>query len=56
MKSQSFEGGDLIDEIHSRWRGQYSLLERHHGYIQWLFPLFRNNGYAATPSCVWYLR
>ncbi|CAG5134470.1 unnamed protein product, partial [Candidula unifasciata] len=31
--------GALIDEIHSSWKGNYRLLERHHGYIQWLFPI-----------------
>ena len=31
--------GGLIDEIHSEWWGDYGLLERHHGYIQWLFPI-----------------
>lgn len=31
--------GALIDEIHSTWFGNYPLLEQHHGYIQWLFPI-----------------
>mmetsp|Transcript_6467 Transcript_6467/g.7023 ORF Transcript_6467/g.7023 Transcript_6467/m.7023 type:complete len:324 (-) Transcript_6467:110-1081(-) len=31
--------GDLIDVIHVKWWGDYELLERHHGYIQWLFPI-----------------
>jgi len=35
--------GDLIDKIHKKWFGKYELLERHHGYIQWLFPI-RENG------------
>ena len=29
----------LIDAIHIGWRGDYDLLEAHHGYIQWLFPI-----------------
>jgi hypothetical protein len=29
----------LIDEIHESWAKQYNRLERHHGYIQWLFPI-----------------
>jgi len=29
----------LIDKIHSDWRGKNDLLEAHHGYIQWLFPI-----------------
>ncbi|EGD80764.1 hypothetical protein PTSG_01353 [Salpingoeca rosetta] len=31
--------GDLIDAIHSTWLHKHALLEEHHGYIQWLFPL-----------------
>ena len=31
--------GDFVDVIHERWFGRHELLERHHGYIQWLFPL-----------------
>ena len=31
--------GDLIEEIHANWKGNYTHLEMHHGYIQWLFPI-----------------
>jgi len=31
--------GDYVDNIHTKWWGKYSLLESHHGYIQWLFPI-----------------
>lgn len=31
--------GDLIDNIHQKWWGDYKRLEIHHGYIQWLFPI-----------------
>jgi len=31
--------GGLIDEIIVGWQGKYSLLERHHGFIQYLFPI-----------------
>ena len=31
--------GDFIDTIHEKWFGKYDLLEYHHGYIQWLFPI-----------------
>lgn len=31
--------GDVIDNIHKHWRGDYGRLEQHHGYIQWLFPI-----------------
>ncbi|KAL0482469.1 hypothetical protein AKO1_013069 [Acrasis kona] len=42
--------GDLIDNIHKKWFGSWSLLEQHHGYIQWLFPI-REVGmnYSAQP-------
>jgi len=36
--------GALIDEIHTEWWGNFELLEMHHGYIQWLFPVFENAG------------
>ncbi|EMD40078.1 hypothetical protein CERSUDRAFT_63567 [Gelatoporia subvermispora B] len=29
----------LIDDILSRWRGDYATLEYKHGFIQWLFPI-----------------
>ncbi|KAK7690365.1 hypothetical protein QCA50_007022 [Cerrena zonata] len=29
----------LIDEIHNKWKGDYSKLEYKHGFIQWLFPI-----------------
>ncbi|CAF1269992.1 unnamed protein product [Rotaria magnacalcarata] len=38
-KMISHPDGDLIDNIHKYWRGDYHRLEMHHGYIQWLFPL-----------------
>lgn len=38
-KIKSKPDGDLIDNIHKKWRGDYRLLESHHGYIQWLFPI-----------------
>jgi len=31
--------GDLVENIHKKWWGKYGLLEAHHGYIQWLFPI-----------------
>ena len=31
--------GDLIDNIHLNWFGNWDLLEEHHGYIQYLFPI-----------------
>lgn len=36
---KSYPDGDKIDTIHKKWWGNYKLLERHHGYIQWLFPI-----------------
>nr|GAT60172.1 predicted protein [Mycena chlorophos] len=40
----------LIDELHERWLGDYSKLERKHGFIQWLFPI-REHGmnYESQP-------
>jgi len=42
--------GATIDEIHAKWNGDYHLLEMHHSYIQWLFPLYEGPGvnYAAS--------
>lgn len=36
--------GNLIDRVHRNWWGAYKRLEDHHGYIQWLFPLFEGAG------------
>lgn len=36
---RSRPNGGLIDDIHRDWFGNYRLLEQHHGYIQWLFPI-----------------
>jgi hypothetical protein len=36
--------GGLIDDIHKNWFADYRLLEYHHGYIQWLFPVFESGG------------
>ena len=38
-KIQSQPNGDFIDKIHDEWSGNHDKLERHFGYIQWLFPL-----------------
>jgi len=43
-KIPSSPEGDLVDNIHALWADQLDRLERHHGYIQWLFPLFVDNG------------
>jgi hypothetical protein len=37
MKSKP--SGDFIGKILANWFGNYDLLESHHGYIQWLFPI-----------------
>ncbi|KAN0087531.1 Opioid growth factor receptor (OGFr) conserved region domain containing protein [Tylopilus felleus] len=29
----------LIEEIHSKWYGDYDELESNHAYVQWLFPI-----------------
>jgi len=36
--------GDYIDNLHANWYGNWGLLEDHHGYIQWLFPMFESGG------------
>ncbi|CAL1533700.1 unnamed protein product [Lymnaea stagnalis] len=36
---ESQPDGATIDEIHKNWFGRYDLLEKHHGYIQWIFPI-----------------
>jgi hypothetical protein len=36
---KSSPDGDFIDSIHGKWRGNFKLLEQHHGYIQWIFPI-----------------
>jgi hypothetical protein len=46
-KIPSAPSGDLIDVIHDKWWGDYKKLERHHSYIQWLFPLRERPGFAA---------
>jgi hypothetical protein len=38
-KLRSSPHGDIIVNIHEKWKGNYQLLESHHGYIQWLFPI-----------------
>jgi len=43
-QTPSLPDGDLVDVIHDTWKGQYQKLEMHHGYIQWLFPVFENAG------------
>lgn len=29
----------LISELHNKWNKKYGILEKSHGYIQWLFPI-----------------
>ena len=41
---QSRPNGGTIEHILTEWDGNFELLERHHGYIQWLFPVFENAG------------
>ncbi|KIP09647.1 hypothetical protein PHLGIDRAFT_86230 [Phlebiopsis gigantea 11061_1 CR5-6] len=40
----------LVDEIHTKWAGDYRTLESNHGFIQWLFPI-REQGmnYQSQP-------
>jgi len=32
-------GGEFIDNMHRQWNKDYNLLEIHHDYIQWMFPI-----------------
>lgn len=41
---ESRPSGARIDDLHRMWRGDFERLEMHHGYIQWLFPVFENAG------------
>eukprot|EP01127_Copromyxa_protea_P019609 TRINITY_DN6408_c0_g1_i2.p1 TRINITY_DN6408_c0_g1~~TRINITY_DN6408_c0_g1_i2.p1 ORF type:complete len:182 (-),score=27.07 TRINITY_DN6408_c0_g1_i2:78-623(-) len=50
MKSRP--NGDYIEYILSSWCGQYELLEAHHGYIQWLFPLYETGVNSECPPLV----
>ena len=34
--SINFFTGDFIENILTKWKGDYDRLEKHHGYIQWL--------------------
>ncbi len=36
--------GASVDVIHDTWAHDMRRLERHHGFIQWLFPVFENTG------------
>lgn len=36
---ESSPHGDYIENILTKWKGNYEILEAHHGYIQWLFPI-----------------
>jgi hypothetical protein len=39
--------GATIEEMHKTWASNYELLESHHGYIQWLFPLRENSRFNS---------
>mmetsp|Transcript_33462 Transcript_33462/g.61846 ORF Transcript_33462/g.61846 Transcript_33462/m.61846 type:complete len:317 (+) Transcript_33462:67-1017(+) len=42
IKSRSMDAKwpeDTVDNIHSKWWGDYGMLERHHSWVQWLFPI-----------------
>ncbi|XP_068117938.1 opioid growth factor receptor-like protein 1 [Hyperolius riggenbachi] len=42
--------GELIDDIHNKWKEDYDTLEYNHNYIQWLFPLQEQGvNWSATP-------
>mmetsp|Transcript_17854 Transcript_17854/g.19885 ORF Transcript_17854/g.19885 Transcript_17854/m.19885 type:complete len:253 (+) Transcript_17854:1-759(+) len=41
---KSHPDGETVDVMHTKWFGNYELLEKHHSYIQWLFPLREKGG------------
>jgi len=42
--------GALIDVMLVDWKGDYEKLEKHHGYIQWLFPIWsKGQNEQSTP-------
>ena len=43
-KLASKPDGALVDDMHKQWDGDFERLEMHHGYIQWIFPVFENAG------------
>jgi len=51
-KISSQPQGDFINNIHSDWWGKHSLLEAHHGYIQWLFPIRESGGLNFQSSAL----
>lgn len=44
----SVPDGALITEILAVWADDVERLEVHHGYIQWLFPLFADQGLNSS--------
>jgi hypothetical protein len=50
-KIQSRPQGAFVDVLHATWDGDWERLERLHGFIQWLFPVFENAGmnWEASP-------
>lgn len=44
----SVPDGALITEILATWANDADRLEAHHGYIQWLFPLFADQGLNSS--------
>ena len=45
---ESKPDGALLDTIHREWPYKFSTLELHHGYIQWLFPVFESGGMSFS--------
>jgi hypothetical protein len=39
MRAMGDEDENVIDHLLSTWWGNYELLEYHHGWVQWLFPI-----------------
>ena len=41
---ESRPDGAKVEAMHASWGLDYERLEMHHGYIQWIFPVFENAG------------
>ena len=39
---------DTYEGILANWRGDFEKLERDHGYVQWLFPIYQKSDFNAN--------
>jgi hypothetical protein len=61
IKSRPESIGEHIDAMHKTWFGDYTILERHHAYIQWLFPIKAESAFneyskpLSTEEQLWFI-